>query len=66
MPLIKFEPPLTCSTIDCGNQATVGMVEPAPPQLGEFVEFPPVGPTYIFMPICEDCVTKLGEIYLTR
>ncbi len=63
MTTITFNPPLTCSTYDCGKPSTVATVEAAPPQLGEFMEYPPVGPIYIFMPLCRDCVAKMAKNY---
>lgn len=63
MEIIKFEPALTCCAVDCDNPATVAAVSPAPPQLGEFLEFPPVGTVYLMTPICRECVSKMDETY---
>ncbi len=60
---IKFEPALQCSTLNCGNMATVALVDNAPPQLGEFVEYPPVGRVYLLQPICRECVARMQAVY---
>lgn len=64
--LIKINPPLPCSTVQgagfCGRPAAVAHVWLSP-DLGPVMDFPPPGPIWLMMPVCEECTRAMMAVY---